>query len=89
MYLSNSDSINLRYEECVCTCRIVTVSTSGMNNITYPCRVMGYQQIHKTSQRTGLTKRKHIRQSAYQLITLTGDCLSQNAEKLCTQVLNI
>jgi len=38
----------------------MTVSTSGMNNITYLCRVMGYQQIHKTDQRTGLTKRRHM-----------------------------
>ena len=64
----------------------MAVSTSDMNNITYPCRVMGYQKIHMTSQRTGNNETK-----AYptiricQLITLTGDCLSWNVYcELCS-----
>lgn len=57
------------------------VSTSDMNNIAFRLCVMGYQSIHVTSQRTGNNETK-----AYPtiriclLITLTGDCLSRNAQ---------
>jgi len=56
-----------------------------MNNITSPCRVMGYQQIHKTSQRTGCNETKAYPTIRICLLsTLTGDCLSWNAlHELC------
>ena len=56
-------------------------STSDMNNIAFRLCAMGYQSIHVTSQRTGNNETK-----AYPtiriclLITLTGDCLSRNAQ---------
>ena len=52
-----------------------------MNNIAFRLCAMGYQSIHVTSQRTGNNETK-----AYPtiriclLITLTGDCLSRNAQ---------
>ena len=58
-----------------------TASTSDMNNIPFRLCAMGYQSIHVTSQRTGNNETK-----AYPtiriclLITLTGDCLSRNAQ---------
>ena len=71
-------------EECVCNRSNIAVSTSDMSNITCVLGVMGYQIIHITSRRTGNNETK-----AYPtiriclLITLTGDCLSWNAERLC------
>ena len=65
-------------------------STSDMNNIAFRLCAMGYQSIHVTSQRTGNNETK-----AYPtiriclLITLTGDCLSRNAYRLCAKALNI
>ena len=59
----------------------MAASTSDMNNIAFRLCAMGYQSIHVTSQRTGNNETK-----AYPtiriclLITLTGDCLSWNAQ---------
>lgn len=36
----------------------MTASTSDMNNTAYPCRAVGYQSIHMTSQRTGFNETK-------------------------------
>ena len=56
-------------------------STSDMNNIAFRLCAMGYQSIHVTNQRTGNNETKAyptIRTCL--LITLTGDCLSRNAQ---------
>jgi len=50
---------------CIYPLLLAMVSTSDMNNITLCLCVMGYQSFIWQARELELTKRKHIRQSAF------------------------